>query len=559
MELAKISSPACAGLWAVLAFASPCMGAPTVPNAIAGEAASSQDIGGPTVMRRLTQEQYRNIMQDIFGSSVTVAGRFEPDPRAEHLIAVGSSTASVTAAGLEEYSRMAEGIAAQVVDGQLIPCTPASATSADDICARQFLGKVGRLLFRRSLTKAELTDYVAASALATAKVKDFYKGLGLSLAGMLESPQFLYRQEQVEPDPSRPGTSRLEPHSMASRISFLLWNTSPDTALLDAADRGELRSAPGLQRQVDRLLDSPRLEDGVRAFFEDMLAFDTFDALDKDGQLYPNYNRFVARDAQEQTLRTIVDLLLKNDGDYRDLFTTRKTFLTPRLGSIYRVPVKTQTGLPDEWVAYEVPADSPQAGILTQASFLALHSNPGRTSPTARGKALREILLCQKVPDPPGNVNFDAFNAAQKADAQGKPEVATQRQRLGLHASEPMCAGCHKITDPVGLALENYDTVGAFRITENFVAIDASGQLDGLKYSDATGLGKAVHDNPQTPGCLVNRVYSEGVGRVPTATEKQWLKDSLQVQFAQDGYRIPKLLRAITLSSSFYTITNSTG
>ena len=513
-------------------------------------AADGQPAAGPVAMRRLTAEQYRQIIADVFGPTVKLTGRFEPDVRESGLIAVGASQVSVTASGLEQYDAMARAIAAQVVDEQhrnlLIPCQPASAQGPDDACAKQFLGKVGRLLYRRPLSEHELATQVTAAGEAATKVKSFYAGLGLSLAGLLEAPQFLFRQEVVEPDPDHAGQYRLDAFSKASRLSFFLWDSAPDPELLAAAEKGDLNTESGLSHQVDRMLASPRVESGVRAFFVDMLGFDAFDTLAKDPTLYPKFTFKVLGDAQEQTLRTIVDQLLVQKADYRDLFTTHKTFLSPVLASIYRVPVVFPEGEQNPWVAYEYPKDAPQAGILTQASFVALHSHPGRSSATIRGKALRMVLLCQKVPDPPGNVKFDIVQNTND------PNYKTARQRVKAHATQATCAGCHKIMDPVGLALENYDTIGGFRTQENGADIDASGELDGTKFSDVTGLGQAVHDNPATTACIVNRVYEFGVGHTPSKSESEWVKNDLEKSFASAGYKFPDLLRGAATSDVFY-------
>jgi len=199
----------------------------------------------------------------------------------------------VTASGFEQYDLMGRSIAAQVVDSQhralLIPCKPAAATAPDDACAKQFFAKVGRLLYRRPLTQHELDAQVAAANAATAKTGDFYNGVGLGLAGMLEAPEFLFRQETVEPDPDHAGSYRLDAFSKATRLSFFLWNAAPDPELLASAESGEINSAAGLKKQVDRLMSSPRLETGVRAFFTDMLAFDGFSTLAKDTTLYPKF------------------------------------------------------------------------------------------------------------------------------------------------------------------------------------------------------------------------------------------------------------------------------
>jgi hypothetical protein len=503
--------------------------------------------GGPVSLRRLTEPEYRQIVADVFGTTIKVPGRFEPDIRENGLIAVGTARESVAGAGFEQYDLTARGIADQVVDEthrtSLIPCKPALASARDDSCAAQFLSRAGRLLYRRPMTEGELRTQVKDAGDSADKLGDFYAGLSNSLAGMLVSPQFLFREEVAEADPDAVGQKRLDAYSKAERLSFFLWDTAPDTALLDAAQKGELESDSGLRRQVDRMIASPRLSAGVRAFFSDMLGFDGFAALAKDPQIYPKYNSEVSADAQEQTLRTLTDLLVTHDGDYRDIFTTRKTFLNRLLGSIYGVPVAARTG----WEPHEYPPNDPRAGILMQISFLSLHSHPGRSSPTIRGKALREIFLCQKVPDPPGNVNFNLVNDTKN------PAFHTARSRLTAHITQDSCAGCHRIMDPVGLAMENFDSAGGFRTTENDAPIITSGEIDGAKFDDAAGFVRAVHDLPAAPLCFVNRLYSYGAGRPAAKGEAEWLNFQ-EKQFASTGYKVPELMRRIATSKAFYRV-----
>ncbi len=506
-------------------------------------------VGGPAVMRRLTQRQYEQVIADLFGRDVVAGGPFDPDQRENGLFAVGASQISIAGAGLQQYERMAKNVAAQVTDEKnravLIGCAPAAANQPDDACAKAFIGRVGRYLYRRPPTDLELAARVTGAAEATKTRASFYAGLETTLGSMLVSPNFLFIQEVTEPDPGRPREQRLDGFSKAARLSFLLWNNAPDDELLAAAEKGELHTKKGLARQVDRMLASPRLESGLRAFFIDMLEFDRFDTLSKDSVLYPKFNFKIGEQEQEQTLRTIVDHLIAKNGDYRDLFTTRHTFLTRELAAVYDVPLRS---VGNGWQPYEFGPAAQQAGILTHASFVSLHSHPGRTSPTLRGKALREVLLCQKVPDPPGNVNFAVVQDTKN------PVYKTVRQRLNAHATEAMCTGCHKIMDPAGLALENFDTVGGYRATENGAPIDASGEIDGNKFVDAAGLGKAIHDSPAATACVVNRLYSYGIGRKPTKGEVDWLATTLTKTFAADGYKLPQLLRRIATSDSFFRI-----
>jgi hypothetical protein len=178
-----------------------------------------------------------------------------------------------------------------------------------------------------------------------------------------------------------------------------------------------------------------------------------------------------------------------------------------------------------------------------QIGFLTTHSHPGRSSPTRRGRALRELLLCQLVPDPPSNVDFSIIE-------DPNAHFTTARERLTAHRSDPACAGCHRITDPMGLSLENFDGAGQFRSTEKGAVIDASGSLDGVSFKDASGLAKAVHDNPATVSCLVNRVFSYGMGREPMPGDKK-LVSYFQSTFAQDGYRVKALMRTLATSRAF--------
>ena len=513
-----------------------------------GIAADTHTVG----LRRISPDQYRQIIVDVFGSDIKIGGRFDPDSRDNGLLALGAAKVSVTQTGLEQYDGMARTVAAQVAARrELVPCKPATEKAADDACAAKFLGHVGRLLYRRPITDNELKAQVGAANAAATQLKNFYSGVELSLAAMLSSPQFLYRREIAEPDPDHSGQYRLDAYSKASKLSFLFWNAAPDVTLLATAESGYLNTQKGYARQVDRMLASPRLEAGVRAFFSDMFAFDDFGMLAKDAKIYPQFSVEVNADAAEETLRTVVDLLITRRGDYRDIFTTKKTFLTPDLASVYAVPLprtNLANGEPDAWVPFEYPAADPRAGILMQVSFVALHSHAGRSSPTIRGKALREIILCQKVPDPPGNVNFTVVQDTSN------PVYKTARERLNAHATEAMCTGCHKITDPLGLALENLDGAGGFRTHENGAPLDTSGAMDGVKFTNGAELGQVVHDSPATTGCIVNRLTSYALGNPASSVDAEWLK-TLQQNFAKDGFRIPNLLRRIALSDEFSRVT----
>jgi Protein of unknown function (DUF1588)/Protein of unknown function (DUF1585)/Protein of unknown function (DUF1592) len=272
------------------------------------------------------------------------------------------------------------------------------------------------------------------------------------------------------------------------------------------------------------------------------MVFENFKTLSKDPKIYPAFTSDVAADAQEQTLRTIVDHLLNRDGDYRELFTTRKTFVSGPLAALYKLPVSDPKG----WEAYEFSAESEQAGLLTQFSFVAMHSHPGRSSATRRGKGLREVFLCQSVPIPPPNVDFSIVE-------DPKNHFKTARERVDAHLGTPGCAGCHKITDPIGLSLEVFDGAGALRRVENNVPIDPSGELDGVKFKGPAGLGATLAKSPVVSNCLVRRLASYGFGQSLGAKQKD-LMMAYKEEFADEGYRLRPLLREIVTSAPFYNV-----
>lgn len=489
----------------------------------------------PPGFRRLNEAQYIRAIEQVFGPGLKVPGRFDPPLREQGLLAIGDAHVTVTPSGIEQYELRAREIAAQAMAGGKVqvPCQPV-AGKFDVSCAQQVLDWYGRQLYRRQLDRDELASLVALAENA-AQRGGFAKGIETGLARMLMSPNFIFRVENAE-------GGRLDDWSLASRISFLLWDSPPDEALLDAVARGDMRNPNRLLRQIDRMIASPRFEQGTRAFFADMFGYDQFQGLAKDQAIYPKFNSELASDAREQTLRTIVDLLVTQRGDYRDLFSTRKTFMNRGLGALYKVPV-TSAGV-QGWAPYTFPVSEPRAGILSLAGFLMLDpTHEGRSSPTIRGKSIREMLLCQPVPQPPPNVNF------QIVQDVSNPLYRTARQRLTVHQENPACAGCHALTDPIGLSIENYDATGAFRTHENGAEIDASGTFDGKPYTGLLGLSQRLRESPDVPACVVQRAFEYGAGRGAGEGDTAWLEYAIR-QFAVDGYRFPALMRRVAASEA---------
>ncbi len=498
--------------------------------------------------RRLTESQYRHVIADAFGSDIAINARFEPERREDGLQAIGSAQMSVTTTGLEQYLAVARSVADQVMDEKqrtrVLGCAPGP-RSDGEACAEAFLKRAGLQLFRRPLTAEEISGFKAVWKNASDQSHDFNKATSLALVSMLMTPEFLFRVERAESDPARAAAYRLDAYSKAMRLSFTLWDGPPDAELAAAARTGAIHDPAVLAAQIDRMLASPRLENGLRAFFTDMLQFEGFDTLSKDAATYPNFSQAVADGAREETLKFLVDHLIVRQGDYRDIFTSRDTVLNRALASVYDVPYPSG----DPWAHFRFSEASERSGILTQVTFLSLFAHPGSSSPTIRGVKLNEIFSCITTPPPPPDVDFSKVQALEKG---------TVRTRLIDHMTNPGCSGCHMMSDPPGLALERFDGLGQFRKMENGAPIDVSALIGGKSFSGSVGLGRYMHDNPGVSACLVRRAHDYGAGRSSKPGETKLLAAETAA-FADAGYRWAPLMRTVLSDPSFYSVSAPQG
>ena len=496
---------------------------------------------GSISMRRLTASQRERTLKDVFGDETLVPPIAEPEVSQGGLIAVGASSASFSPRGVGSVEEMSFTVAEQVfaeasARAHLVPCTPSAVR--DDACAATTLDALGLRLWRRPLSAEERIELVDFAGLAAERLGDFYQGLEFGVARLLQSPHFLFRTEVGEADPLRPERRRYTGYELASRLSFFLWNTGPDAALLDAAASGTLHTRDGLMEQTDRLLASPRAREGLRHFFDDYLGLEKLGKLSKDPTIFEHYTSALRGDAREETLRLMEYLVFDLEADIREMLTTNISFINPNLAAIYGIPAPDTDGF-----AYvEQPADSQRVGILTHASFLALHAHAVSSSATLRGKAVRLILLCQDIPAPP--VNVDTAIPEPSGDA------LTLRDRVAEHLQNASCAGCHRLTDPIGLSLENFDGLGRWRDQDNGADIDASGELDGTAFEDPMGLAHAVREHPNFVPCLVKTMGRYANGRIEEREERALL-DTLEARFVGHEYQVLPLVRELIASPLF--------
>jgi hypothetical protein len=534
----------CALAFALAACSSSGSGSSTPPDRGPSAAELTDYVPGPMAMRRLTADQFVSTIRALFGDDLEVFPPTEVDTRVAGLLSLGANAASITPAGFERYEASARQVAEAVFSperrAQVLSCAPESPNFADDACAEELVDSLAPLVLRRALRPGEASAYVALARSTTQELGDFYKGLESILSSWLLSPDFLFIQERAYADDPESGAAglRLTGETLASRLSYFLWNAGPDVELLDAAWSGELDTEEGYRSQLDRLLDDPvRLENGLRALFLDLYDLDALDRAEKDADRFPEFTLDVVADAKEQTLRTIVEHLLVDRSDYRDLFTTRKTFMSRSLGPIYGVAVA------EDWEPYEFPEGGPRAGVLSHVSFLALQARTSRSSPVLRGKFVLDSLLCTPIPPPPATVNSEAI-----APENGLGPTA--RDRLAIHRADPNCAVCHDSIDPIGLPFENFDAIGRFRTQENGVEIETYGEISGVEYDDITGLYPTLRETPRLTMCMVRQLFMHAVGRLPGAEEDEVL-DALEADFASENYDFIQLMRSIALTHGF--------
>jgi hypothetical protein len=491
-------------------------------------------------LRRLTAVQYKNAIADLFGPGLVVPP-LEPDFVIGGFASVGAGETSVSPWGVEQYEQAALSLAEQALAdmarrARWVPCQPSAPT--DEACARSTLAPLARRAFRREVEAAELEALVAVAREAAGTLASFDAGLRFAVATILQSPSFLYRDELGEPDPARPGERLVRGAGMASRLSFLFWNSGPDDALLDAAARGELDDEAGVRAAATRLLASPRAVEGVRNFFVERFKLYRLDRLSKDPKVFSHASPELGPSAKEETLRVLDHLVFEADADYRTLLTLEETFVDRRLAALYGLAAPDPSG----FAQVRLRREGGRRGLLGQASFLNLAAHATSSSPTLRGKFILETLLCRTVLPPPPDVST--------ALPEPTAEARSLRERLEQHRVDPRCATCHRSMDGVGLTFETFDGVGRRRTRDSGIPIETAGVLDEVTFADAWEAADAVAAHPELGPCMVRALYAYGIGRIPTSGEAAQLAD-LSERFLRSGYRVKSLLVELAASPGF--------
>ncbi|HUS65912.1 MAG TPA: DUF1592 domain-containing protein [Kofleriaceae bacterium] len=506
---------------------------------------SGSDLAPPAAsaeLHRLTVVQYQNSVRDLLGADIAVPSALEPDSKLHGYTSVAAGQQTISPVAAEQYEAAARDLAHQVVSDPARRAAVIGCDAPDADCLRTFFARLGRRAWRRPLESAEVDALLAVTDAAAASIGEPWVGVEYGIAALLQSPYFLYRVERGRPDRDYPARLVLEGHEVAARLSFLVWNTTPDDELLDAAEAGDLDSADGVRNAARRLLASPRARDALVAFYAEYLNFDRFATLTKSAELYPQYSPGLVTGMKGEIERQFARIVFDEQVDYRDILTSTVTFVNPELAALYGVaPPEGEGVTSDTFVERDLGPGAGRGGLLTTAGLLALYAHDTVTSPTLRGKFVRQNLLCEDIPPPPPGVNTSLDGV----------EGDTLREQLEAHRADPVCATCHSKMDPIGFGFESFDPVGQLRDTEaSGAAIDSTGDLDGVAFDGPAELTALLADDPRVPACFVRQLYRFSTGHLELEREQPAI-DRLADEFADRGYRVTDLLVELVASDGF--------
>ncbi|MCX6593245.1 MAG: DUF1592 domain-containing protein [Acidobacteria bacterium] len=438
-----------------------------------------------------------------------------------------------------------------IVDGPLAPgpvsetpsrrrifsCMPEPGI-AETACAKEILGRLARQAYRRPLNGGDV-DRLLTTFQRARNQGDFESGIQAGLQSILSNPEFVFRFEK-QPASIPPGTNyRVSNLELASRLSYFLWSSAPDEVLLTAANNGTLRQPAVLEVQVRRMLADPKAEALATNFAGQWLNLQNLKEASPDPLLFPNFDRNLARSMRRETELLVLSLIRENRS-VLDLLTADYTHVDERLAKHYGIP----NILGNRFRRVTVP-DERRRGLLGHGSILTLTSVANRTAPVIRGKWVLEVLLGTPPPPPPPNVP-----ALKENGDNTKP--TSVRDRLQEHRANPACSSCHKLMDPIGFALENYDAVGIWRTSDNGFPVDAAAELfDGTRLNGPASLRQAILNHSDAYlETFAERLLSYGVGRVLNAPDMPAVRAVARAA-AKDQHRFSAFVLAVVNSLAF--------
>jgi hypothetical protein len=387
---------------------------------------------------------------------------------------------------------------------KIFTCRPAA--GADEVpCAKRILAALVRQAWRRPVTETDLEGLLGFYQ-AGRNDGTFDTGIRTAIQAIVASPEFVFRFERTPPNAAPGKNYRISELELASRLSYFLWSSGPDEPLIGLASQGKLRAS--LDQQVRRMLADPKSEALSTTFADQWLHLQNLKDSNPDLFLYPNFDRTLSQSMRRET-ELLFDSIVREDRSIADLLTADYTFVDERLAKHYNIP-NVMGGR-----FRRVPVtDENRRGVLGHAGVLLLTSTAIRTSPVQRGKWVMEVLLGTPPPPPPPNVPALPENSEGRTGHVARP--LSVRERMEQHRSDPNCAGCHKLMDPIGFALENYDVMGVWRTSDSGFRIDPTGQMfDGARLNGPASLRQAVLSHSDAfLGTFTENLLAYGLGRV---------------------------------------------
>jgi hypothetical protein len=417
-------------------------------------------------------------------------------------------------------------------------CQPGAA--ADEIpCARRILSNLVRRAFRRAPSDNDIESLLSFYQQERNKGGSFEAGIEIALRRILADPEFVFRFETPSAHVPANGIYRISDTELASRLSFFLWSSIPDDELLNQAIQGRLHDPAVLERETRRMLADERAHALADNFAGQWLYLRDLKSSNPDGREFPDFDDNLRQAFQRET-ELLFESVMHEDRPVLDLLNADYTYVNERLAKHYGI---ANIYGPD-FRRVPVPSDA-RRGLLGQGSMLLVTSNANRTSPVQRGKWILENLLGSPPPLPPPNVP----PLKENSDAGA---ITSVRDRIEQHRANPVCAACHKIMDPIGLALENFDGVGHWRDTDSGFKIDASGRLvDGTRVAGPAELRQALADRPQAfVGTLTEKLLMYGVGRETKYYDRPVVR-AIMKDAASDRYRFSDLVLGVVKSAPF--------
>lgn len=517
-------------------------GATTPPNEPPAPASCNDatKLAAPSPLLRLTNREYRNTLADLFPGLTFDAASLATDNKVNGFDTVASAQA-VSSALVEGYFAQANEVAAAAAAniGSWLPCATNANPGAS--CEPDFLSSFTARAYRRPATTDELSRITTLFDTSRARW-GFIKAVELTIRAVLESPAFLYRVELGKVGSAEGDRLPLTGYEVASRLSYLLWDSMPDAALLEAAASGGLDGADGVTTQARRLLADHRAHAAVATFQSQWLRFEKMDNLKKSASLFPNFSDATAASLADSAAR-YVDYLFWERGTLDAMFTDTKAYVNSTLAPIYgvTVPASTELALVDVNVAQ-------RAGILTQAGLLAGFAHETADAPVLRGVFVLSRLLCNEPPPVPPGV--PALPEPQAGDAP-----MTTRDRLELTHVKPQCIGCHDSIDGIGYGFSHYDAIGAYRDVDNGLPVNATGALKNTLDADgpfdgAVELGAKLAKSSQARACVAEQWARYSLGVNDGELDPCALKSTIE-SFGASGNKLPELLVALVSSDPF--------